>query len=110
LAAFADDVVFEFNGRGTGLPSMSAEVQGKEALRPILKEFIDNFRFSDWQEVSLVVEGDKAALHWRANVTFTRNGRSARFDVFDFITLRDGKFVDFRQATDTARVQAMIAR
>ena len=89
---------------------MSAEVQGKEALRPILKEFIDNFRFSDWQEVSFVVEGDKAALHWRANVTVTKSGRSARFDVFDFIILRDGKFVDFRRATDTARVQAMIAR
>ena len=61
LAAFADDIVFEFNGRGTGVPSMGAPVHGIEALRPVMKELVDNFRFSDWREVSLIAEGEKAA-------------------------------------------------
>ena len=108
MASFADDVVFEFYGQGTDLPSMASEARGKAAVQRIIKELIDNFRLSDWQEVSLVVEGSKAALHWRANVTFTQNGRSEKFDVFDFLTFRDGKIVDFRQGTDTAKVRAML--
>jgi ketosteroid isomerase-like protein len=108
MASFADDAVFGFNGQGTGLPSMATEARGKPAVRRLIQEFIDSFRFSDWQEVSFVVEGNKAALHWRANVTFTPNGRSEHFEVFDFLTFRDGKIVDFRQGTDTAKVRSML--
>jgi ketosteroid isomerase-like protein len=107
-ASFADDIVFEINGQGTGLPSLATETRGKPAVQRIIKELIDNFSFSDWQEVSFVVEGEKAALHWRANVTFTQNGRSEKFDVFDFLTFRNGKVVDFRQGTDTAKIRSML--
>jgi hypothetical protein len=70
---------------------MTAEVRGKAAVQLIMKDFIDSFRYSGWQEISFVVEGNKAALHWRTNVTFTRNRRTQTFDVFDFLTFRDGK-------------------
>jgi hypothetical protein len=43
-----------------------------------------------------------------ANVTFTQNGRTETFDVFDFLMFRDGKVVDFRQGTDTAKIRAML--
>ena len=108
MASFADDAVFGFNGEGTGLPSMASEVRGKPAVRRLIQELIDSFRFSDWQEVSFVVEGEKAALHWRANVTFTPNGRSERFEVFDFLTFRDGKIIELRQGTDTAKIRSML--
>ena len=108
MAAFADEAAFEFYGEGTGLPNMASEVRGKAAMAHMMKEFIDNFRLSDWQEVSLVVEGDKAALHWRANITFPQNGRTETFDVFDFLTFRDGKIVELRQGSDTAKIRAML--
>jgi ketosteroid isomerase-like protein len=108
MAAFADDAVFEFYGQGTGLPSMAGEARGKAAVERIIKELIDNFRYSGWQEVSFVAEGDKAALHWRANVTFTPNGRTETFDVFDFLTFRDGKIIELRQGSDTAKIRAML--
>jgi ketosteroid isomerase-like protein len=109
MAAFADDVVYEFNGRGTGVPSLSSQVHGKAALRPVMQELIHNFRFSDWRLVSLLVDGDQASLHWRALVTFPHGGKSAEFNVFDLITFRNGKFVKFHQSTDTALVVAMTA-
>ena len=108
IASFADDVVYEFYGQGTGLPCMASEARGKAAVERIIKELIDSFRFSDWQEVSFVVEGEKAALHWRANVTFTHNGRKDTFDVFDFLTFRDGKIIELRQSSDTAKIRAML--
>ena len=85
VALFADDAVFDFNGQGVGLPNMGTAVRGKPAIRLLMTEFIDAFRMSDWQEVSLVVEGDKAALHWERAVTFTQNGKSEKFDVFDLL-------------------------
>ena len=108
VALFADDAVFDFNGEGVGLPNMGTAVRGKPAIRLLMTEFIDAFRMSDWEEVSLVVEGDKAALHWRVTVTFTQNGRSEKFDVFDLLTFRDGKIVYFRQSTDTAKIREML--
>ena len=109
VALFADDAVFDFNGEGVGLPNMGTAVRGKPAIRLLMTEFIDAFRMSDWEEVSLVVEGDKAALHWRGTVTFTQNGSAEKFDVFDLLTFRDGKIVYFRQSTDTAKIRAMLA-
>jgi ketosteroid isomerase-like protein len=108
IAAFAEDVVFEFNGQGTGLPGLAAPVTGKAAVRPVMQQLIDNFRFTDREEVSLLVEAEKAALHWRAIVTFTPNGRSAKFDVFDFYKFRDGKIAVLRQSTDSAMVKTMV--
>jgi ketosteroid isomerase-like protein len=108
MASFADDVVYEFYGQGTGLPSMANEVRTKPAVQRIIKELMENFRFTDWREISFVVEGEKAALHWRATVAFAQNGRSEKFDVFDFFTFRDGKIVDFRQGSDTAKIRSMI--
>ena len=107
MVGFADDAVFEFNGRSTGLPGMAGPVEGEAALRRVMQSFIDNFRFNDWQEISLIVDGDTAALHWRATVT-TKAGKSAVFDVFDLITVRDGKIATFRQSTDTALVKALV--
>jgi ketosteroid isomerase-like protein len=109
LAAFADDVVFEINGRGTGAPSLASPIHGKNALRPVMRELIESYKLSKWRAVSFLADGDKAALHWRGLVTFPASGKSAEFDVFDFMTFRDGKISAFHQATDTALLMAMAA-
>src|SRR5271156_6115287 len=54
LAAFANDVVFEFNGRGVGAPSLASPIHGKDALRPVMREFIESFKFSDWRAGSFL--------------------------------------------------------
>jgi ketosteroid isomerase-like protein len=109
LAAFAENVEFEFNARDTGSPALDSPIKGKSALRPVMQDLIDNFRFTNWRVISLLAEDDKAALHWRAMVTVTSNGKAAEFDVVDMVTFRDGKFATFRQSTDTAAIKAMIA-
>jgi ketosteroid isomerase-like protein len=109
LAHFADNVAFEINARGLGSPDMGSRIEGKAALRQTLADLIKSFSISDWKEIALIVENEKAALHWRANVTSTANGRSAVFDVTDLITIRDGKIADFHQSTDTAAIAKLMA-
>jgi ketosteroid isomerase-like protein len=103
----ADDVVFSLNGKGTGVPAMSQDCCGKAAVREAIGQLIDNWRFDDWKETSLLVDGNKMALHWTARITFVPNGKSASMDVVDMIIFRDGKIVEFRQSTDTAMVMSL---
>lgn len=98
----ADDGSFGIYARGTGVAAMSSPIKGKLAVKQAVKELIDNWIFKDWTQMSLLVEGEKAVLHWRAHVTFKPTNKSDTFDVFDHVTFRDGKIVDFRQSTDTA--------
>jgi ketosteroid isomerase-like protein len=103
----AEDAVFALNGRGTGVPAMSQDCCGKAAVRDVVEQLIQNWRFDDWKETSLLVDGDKLALHWTARVTYIPNGKSVTTEVVDLITFRDGKIVEFRQSTDTAMVMSL---
>ena len=109
MANFADDAVFEFNGRGAGLPGMGVQILTKNAIRPVMQQLIDNFRFADWKEIAVLVDGNRAFLHWRAMVTSPVSGKSAEFDVFDLFTFRDGKVVALHQSTDTAMVMTLVS-
>ena len=74
-----------------------------------MQQLIDNFRFGDWKEIALLVDGDRAFLHWRAMVTSPVSGKSAEFDVFDLVTIRDGKIIALHQSTDTAMVMSLVS-
>ena len=107
MTGIADDCRFAINGAGTGVPALAAASKGKAAIKPVMKEFIDTWRFDQWKELSLLVDGEKACLHWRARITCVPTGKSEDFEVLDIITFRDGKIVDFHQATDTAMVMKL---
>ncbi len=107
MAYFAADAEFEFNGRGTGFEAFSVPAKGADSIRSIMQAIIDTFRFEDWKEISLLIDGEHASLHWRARITNTRTGKADSFDVFDLISFHDGKISHFRQSTDTALVMAL---
>lgn len=103
----AEDAVFSFNGRGTGVQAMSQDCCGKPAVREVVEQLILNWRFDDWKETALLVDGDRLALHWTARVTFVPTNKSATMEVVDLITFRDDKIVSFRQSTDTAMLMSV---
>ncbi len=48
------------------------------------------------------MEGSKAAVHARANVTSTVTGETVDTDLADFFTFKDGRIAAFVQFCDTA--------
>src|SRR4051812_38487074 len=98
----ADDATFLINAKGVGLEGLGAPIRGRAAIRSAVAKLIEDWHFADWERVDLVVEGEKAMLHWRAHVTCVPTKKSEVFDCFDVITFRDGRIVEFRQSTDTA--------
>lgn len=107
MKALADDAVFSLNGRGTGVAAMSQDCCGKPSVREAVGQLIDNWRFDDWKETSVLVDGDRMAMHWTARATFVPTNKSAVLDVVDIITFRGDKIVEFRQSTDTALVMSL---
>jgi len=108
LAAFADDASLRVNAAGVGTDAMVERLSGRSALRAGVQNFIENFRFDDYEEISFIVEGDKGAFHWRANVVCIPTGRAAVLDTVDTMTFRDGRIADLLQNTDTATLKSLI--
>jgi ketosteroid isomerase-like protein len=109
LKDVAENAAFSVNARGTGETSLSGRTTGKAAIRPVLRQLIENWRFDDWKQTSLLIDGEKALLHWTARVSFVPTGKSENFDVFDLITFQDDKIVDYHQSTDTALMMSLAA-
>jgi ketosteroid isomerase-like protein len=105
LKDLAEEAVFRINGR----EFMSAPFTGKAAIRPVVQELIKHWRFEDWKECSLLVDGEKALLHWTARVTYTPTNKSENVETFDVVTFRDDKTFDYLQSTDTALVSSLAA-
>jgi ketosteroid isomerase-like protein len=107
LKDIAADARFSLNGRGTGVQALGAPCQGMAAIKPVIQQLIDTWRFDRLEQVELMVEGEKAVVHWRADVTCIPTGKSAPFEIVDLITFRDGRIVDYQQSTDTALIMKL---
>jgi ketosteroid isomerase-like protein len=107
LKDVADDAVFGLHARGTGAPELGAPIKGKASIKAAIEGLIADWQFKDWKQIDLLVDGEKASLHWRAQVTNTKSNKSEVFDVFDVFKFRDGKIVDFQQSTDTAMMMRL---
>lgn len=81
-----------------------AQPEGRAAVREQMAGLIAAYVFSDIEELALTVDGDKATLHWRANVACKPTGRSGAFEIMDVFTIVDGKLKSITQFTDTAAV------
>lgn len=97
----ADNGVFQLNGKGL-FEGAGQPVKGKEAISAAVESLIKTWRFDDWKEVSLLVDGNKAMLHWQAEVTNNVTGKTAPMDGFDLVTFQNGKITNFHQSADTA--------
>jgi ketosteroid isomerase-like protein len=107
LRDIADDAVFEINARGTGVPGLCAPVVGKPAIREAVRELFATWDFKDWKALDFMVDGETALVRWSAKVVCTPTGKSDTFDCYDLIKFRDGKIIDYRQATDTAMLMRL---
>ena len=95
------------NARGLPVAGAGVSIVGKTAVRAAVTALIKDWKFDDWKERSLLVDGNKAALHWQANITNRNTGKRALMDGVDLITFRDRKITKFRQNVDTAMMMQL---
>ena len=81
---------------------------GRTQLRSRFAELAAQFAFANQKMLSITIDGDRAAVHWRAKVTYTPTGKAATTEFCDLWTIKDGKATAVLQFIDTALVAEMM--
>jgi ketosteroid isomerase-like protein len=108
LRMFKPDAVFHMAGSPATFPG-ATRVEGQDQLRASIGSLIQAFDFLDWTMLTSVIEGDKAAVHWRLKVKHNPTGEIFVTELFDLWTIDDGRVVSLVQFCDTAFVASVMA-
>jgi ketosteroid isomerase-like protein len=69
--------------------------QGMAEIRPWLALLIKSFKVSDQVILSLLIDGDRAAAHWQANILSRITGAVVSTELFDLIEVRETKIMSY---------------
>jgi ketosteroid isomerase-like protein len=91
---FLNDARFEIAGASRGSPTVIASV-GPDKFRPLLALMIKTFKISDHSILSIIIEGEKAAVHWRATVHSRVMGTMVATELVDLVEVRDDRISSY---------------
>jgi ketosteroid isomerase-like protein len=91
---FADDAHFQIAGPSHAT-RISVSSAGIEQLRPLLSVMIKTFKLSEHTILSMIIDGTKAAVHWRAKVHSRITGQRVLTEYVDVVEIRDGRIASY---------------
>ncbi|MCC6776339.1 MAG: nuclear transport factor 2 family protein [Hyphomicrobiales bacterium] len=93
--AFAPDGRFQM--AGSNASPVAVRVEGCEQYRPLLAGMIKTFEISDYSIPNMLIEGDKAAVHWRAEMRSAITGQTVETELLDLIEIEieNGRITSF---------------
>jgi ketosteroid isomerase-like protein len=92
--AFADDAVFQIAGAGQ-VSAVSNRAVGLGEIRPLLAVMIKTFKLRDQVIQDVLIDGLKAAVHWRAGVHSRITGTIALTEFAALVEIRDGRIASY---------------
>jgi ketosteroid isomerase-like protein len=92
--AFADDAVFQIAGAGQ-VSAVSNRAVGLGEIRPLLGVMIKTFKLRDQVIQDILIDGAKAAVHWRAGVHSRITGTMALTEFATLVDTRDGRISSY---------------
>ena len=93
---FAEEGRFEIAGASADKP-VAIRAEGLAAFRPWLAMLLKVFRLSDYTLLSLIVEGPRAAAHWRANIYSKVTGITVPTELVDLVELKGERIVSYNE-------------
>jgi ketosteroid isomerase-like protein len=88
-ALFAPDALFKISGSSDGKP-IALCAQGSGEVRSWLAVLVKTFRLTRHEILSMVIDGERAAVHWRASINSRVTGASVPTELVDLIEMRGG--------------------
>ena len=89
-ALFGPDALFKISGSSDGKP-IALSARGEQEVRSWLAVLVKTFRLTRHEIVSMVIDGPRAAVHWRASIHSRITGASIPTELVDLVELRDGR-------------------
>ncbi len=93
---FADSGQFEIAGASADKP-IAIRAQSLAEFRPWLAMMTKVFRLSDYNLISLVIEGSKISAHWRVNIFSKVTGVTVPTELVDLIELRNDRIQSYNE-------------
>lgn len=84
---FAEDGRYRIAGASSGNP-VSIDVQGVAAFKPWLSMLVKAFRVSHYEMATLVIDGSRVAVHWRADIHSKVTGVTVTTELIDLLEIR----------------------
>jgi ketosteroid isomerase-like protein len=91
---FTDDAHFRIAGSSAGKP-IAIAVDHIGEIRPWLAIMLKTFRLTDYEMLSSVIDGDKAAVHWRVNIHSKITGAIVPTELVDLILVRQARIASY---------------
>jgi ketosteroid isomerase-like protein len=93
---FADHGRFEIAGASADKP-IAIRARGIAEFKPWLAMMTKVFKLSDYELISLIVEGPRLAAHWRVNIYSKVTGVTIPTELVDLIELREGRIQSYSE-------------
>ncbi len=107
-ANFHDNATYRMNA---GAPMLTPSLKTSANRQELIDTFaaiMNEYHFGDdWKVVRFMHDGDASLLIWHGTVTSNTTQKSHFFEVFAFVTYKDGKILSVIESTDTAAILAL---
>ena len=98
---FTENAHFQLAGAYVTSP-VAVETTGSGDLKAALTALVATFEWLEQDIQSILVEGDKAAVHWRGKIRSTVTGEIVDTELVDLFEVKDGQISSFVEFCDTA--------
>ncbi|MCW5694163.1 MAG: nuclear transport factor 2 family protein [Pseudolabrys sp.] len=95
---FADDAQFEILGSNPA----AVKTIGKRNIVAAAQALMKTFVMDELEIVALLIDGNRAAVHWRVQVKPAGSGTSAPTDMIDILTIENGRVTALTEICDSA--------
>jgi ketosteroid isomerase-like protein len=93
---FTADAAFEIRGASHGSPTTLA-ARGIGEFRPLMALMFKASRLTAPTILALLIDGERAAVQWRARVLSNITGAAASLEFVDLVEIREGKIASYRE-------------
>ena len=98
---FSDNAEFRMAG-SPGASPVAATVIGGPQIKHALLEMITVFEWLDQKILTMIIEGSRAAVHWRGTIRSTATGESVETELMDIFGIENGQIASLTEFCDTA--------
>jgi ketosteroid isomerase-like protein len=90
LRLFSADAEFQLAGSSSASP-VPLRSAGAVQFRGVLDRLIRTFEWVDQQILCMLIDGPRAAVHWRGKIRSTMTGETVDTELVDIVEFKDGR-------------------
>jgi len=95
---FAESAEFRLTGSGP----LAISATGAKQFKHVVQELITVFEWLDQTILTIIIEGSRAAVHWRGTIRSTATGETVETELVDIFRIENGRIASLIEFCDTA--------